>query len=113
MPPELITAAAPGTHKLPPASPEAELSVLGSLLIDTEAISRVADVITSTDFYRKNHQLIYKAILALFEKGEPVDVLSVGSRLGESGELENVGGTSYLTTLVNAVPTSTHIVHYA
>lgn len=114
MPPELIASSVSAKiDKLPPASPEAELSVLGSLLLDPEAISRVADVLSPTDFYRKNHQTIYKAVLKLFEKGEPVDVLSVSSRLGESDELETVGGTSYLTTLVNAVPTSTHVVHYA
>lgn len=100
-------------EKLPPQSLEAEHSLLGSLLLDKDAIIKVADFLQSRDFYKKIHQDIYRAMIDLFEKGEPIDVLSVSTRLKEKNLLEEIGGNSYLTNLVNSVPTATHVLNYA
>ncbi|MDP3764497.1 MAG: replicative DNA helicase [bacterium] len=99
--------------KLPPQSIEAEESVLGALLMDKNAIIRVADFLHSEDFYKRQHQLIYSAVLFLYEKSEPVDVLSLSNRLKEASQLESIGGTSYLTGLINSVPTASNVLHYA
>ncbi|MCD6429175.1 replicative DNA helicase [bacterium] len=99
--------------KLPPQNIEAEKSLLGSLMIDKNAIIKVADFLQPRDFYKTNHQKIYQAIQDLFEKGDPVDLLAVSNRLQEKGELEDVGGNSYLTELVNSVPNALHVLNYA
>ncbi len=99
--------------KLPPQSIEAEQCLLGSLLLDKNAIIRVADFLRSRDFYKKIHQEIYQAMLELFEKGEPIDLLSVSTRLKEKELLEEIGGNSYLTEVINSVPTASHILNYA
>jgi len=100
-------------EKLPPQSIEAEKSLLGSLLLDKNAIIRMADFLRPEDFYRKSHQDIYAVCLELFEKSEPVDILSVSNRLREKNLLEEIGGNSYLTELINAVPTPSHALNYA
>lgn len=99
--------------KLPPQNIEAEKSLLGALLIDKEAINKIADITKTEDFYDRNHQLIFGAVIRLFERREPIDLLSLSNKLGEMGVLEQIGGLSYLTSLVNSVPTSAHIVSYA
>jgi replicative DNA helicase len=99
--------------KLPPQNLEAEQSVLGSLLIDKDAIIRIADIIKPDDFYKEVHGMIFEAMLELYEKREPVDVLSLSNRLQERGQLETIGSRSYLASLANAVPTSSHVVNYA
>ena len=99
--------------KLPPQSIEAEQSVLGSLLLSKKAIIKIADLIKPEDFYRDNHRFIYETMLELFEKNEPIDVLTVSTRLEAKNLLEKIGGSSYLTTLVNFVPTASNVVHYA
>ncbi|MFC1629683.1 replicative DNA helicase [Patescibacteria group bacterium] len=99
--------------KLPPQSIEAEQSLLGSLMLDKSAITKVADFLTTRDFYKKNHQEIYQAITDLFEKGEPIDFLSVSTRLKEKKLLEDIGGAGYLTELINSIPTASHISSYA
>jgi len=71
------------------------------------------DTLSHDDFYYENHRLIYKTIIGLFEKREPVDVLSVSSRLKEKGQLEQIGGMSYIAHLVNTVPSTAGITHYA
>lgn len=98
--------------KLPPQDIEAEQSVLGAVMIDKNSLAKVADVLLPEDFYRLNHQKIYTVMIELFSKNEPIDILTVSSRLKEKGELEGIGGTSYLSELVNMVPTSSHIDHY-
>lgn len=82
-------------------------------MIDKDAITRVADVLRPGDFYRTSHNNIYQVILDLYQKNEPIDLLSVNNRLEEAKKLEETGGTSYLTELINAVPTSAHVVNYA
>lgn len=99
--------------KLPPQSIEAEKSLLGCLLLDKDTIFRVADFLTPQDFYRATHREIYNTCLELFQKGEPIDILSVSNRLKEKNVLDEIGGNSYLTDLVNSVPTSIHALSYA
>lgn len=99
--------------KLPPQSIEAEKSLLGCLMIDRNTIFKVADFLKPEDFYKKIHQEIYEAALDLFEKGEPIDLLSISTRLKEKNLLEEVGGNSYLTELINSVPTASHAQSYA
>lgn len=99
--------------RIPPQNLEAEQSLLGALLLDKEAIIRVADLLQPEDFYRDAHRHVYEAILDLFQKREPIDVLSVANRLQERGQLEVIGGRSYLASLSNSVPTTSHVVNYA
>ncbi len=99
--------------KLPPQSVEAESSLLGSLLIDNEAIIKVSDIVDELDFYEPRHQKIYSAVRYLYEKNRPIDVLTVTSRLTDENVLENIGGASYVTELVNNVPSAAHVKHYA
>ena len=99
--------------KLPPQAIEVEKTLLGSLLIDREAINKVADFLKPEDFYQRSHQIVYDAIIALFEKREPLDLLSLSNKLQEMKHLENVGGLAYLTSLANSVGTSAHILSYA
>ncbi|MEK9134816.1 MAG: replicative DNA helicase [Patescibacteria group bacterium] len=98
--------------KLPPRSIEAEQSLLGSLLLDKDAIIRVADLLAPDSFYQKSHQDIYRVCRELFEKGEPIDLLSVSNRLKDKGILEQVGGSSYLSELINMVATPAHAANY-
>jgi len=100
-------------ERLPPQSIEAEKSVLGCLMLDKNAIVKVADFLTPKDFYKGIHQEIYLACQELFEKGEPIDLLSLSNRLKEKDKLETIGGNSYLTDLINLVPTATHVLTYA
>lgn len=99
--------------RMPPQNLEAEQSVLGSLMIDKNAIIKVADLISPEDFYKNAHGKIYKTMLYLYENHEPIDILSLSNRLKEKNELEQIGGHSYLASLANTVPTAANIVHYA
>ena len=98
---------------LPPQSLDAEKSVLGAILIDKDAIHKVSDFLAPEDFYTQSHQIIYATVLNLHEKHEPIDLLSLSNRLTEMGHLNETGGISYLTSLTNSVPTSSHISTYA
>ncbi|MFA5413484.1 MAG: replicative DNA helicase [Patescibacteria group bacterium] len=100
-------------EKITPQNIEAEQSLLGSLLIDKDSVIRVADIVRTEDFYKESHAVIYEAILDLFGRHEPIDILSLTSKLEEHGKLEMIGGRSYLMTLANGVPTASHVVHYA
>jgi len=100
-------------EKLPPQNIEAEKCVLGSLMIDKEAIAKVVDFLRTEDFYKEIHQKIYQAILDLSERSEPIDFISVSNRLKEKGELEEIGGKTYLTDLINSVPTAYNVLNYA
>jgi len=101
------------TNRIPPQNIEAEQSVLGSLMIDKNAIIKIADLISPDDFYKSIHGRIYKAMLYLYEHREPIDLLSLSNRLKEVGDLESVGGHSYLASLASIVPTASNVVHYA
>jgi len=99
--------------KIPPQNIEAEQTVLGSLLIDKNAIFRVADLLVADDFYSPGHERIYEAILHLYEKRQPIDVLSLTTYLKEADTLKDVGGSSYLADLTNQVTSASHVAHYA
>lgn len=99
--------------KVPPQNIDAERSVLGALMLDRDAIIKVANLIRLGDFYRDDHNAIFEAMIELYEQREPIDVLSLSNRLEEKGQLDKIGGSSYLTDLVNSVPSSSNIVHYA
>ncbi|HEX9664660.1 MAG TPA: replicative DNA helicase [Patescibacteria group bacterium] len=98
--------------KIPPQNIEAEQSFLGSLLIDKDAVIKVADSVRPEDFYKNVHQMIYEAMLDLYVKHEPIDLLSLSNRLEEKDQLEKIGGRSYLTSLANLVPTASNVDHY-
>jgi len=100
-------------NQLPPQDIEAEQSVLGSLLIDKDAIIKIADITTANDFYRKSHEMIFDSMIELYTKSEPIDLLTVSSKLKEKKQLKEIGGMSYLTTLMNFVPTASNVIHYA
>lgn len=100
-------------EKIPPQNIEAEKCLLGCLMLDKEAIVKVVDFLKAEDFYKENHQKIYQAMLDLFKKSEPIDFISVSNRLKEKEQLEEIGGNSYLTELVNSVPTASHVLNYA
>ncbi len=99
--------------KIPPQSIEAEQSVLGSMIIDKEAIFAAAEMLRETDFYRTAHQKIFEAIIALSEKGEPVDLVTLAEELQRLHSLEEAGGTAYLSALAGAVPTAANVQYYA
>ncbi|MEK7574603.1 MAG: DnaB-like helicase N-terminal domain-containing protein, partial [Patescibacteria group bacterium] len=99
--------------KLPPQDIETERAVLGALMIDPAAIIKVADFLFSTDFYKPIHQKIYEVVIELFTNSQPIDLLSVSTKLKEKKFLEEAGGVNYLTDLINDVPTASHITHYA
>ncbi|MFH1173235.1 MAG: replicative DNA helicase [bacterium] len=100
-------------ERIPPQNLEAEQSLLGSLLLDKDAIIKIADIINPEDFYKDSHRIIFEGIRDLYVKHEPIDLLSLTSRLEDMAQLERIGGRSYLMDLSNAVPTSSHVVHYA
>ncbi|MBA2279062.1 replicative DNA helicase [Candidatus Saccharibacteria bacterium] len=98
---------------IPPQNTEAEASLLGAILIDSDAIVKVADIVRAEDFYDEKHARIYEGILQLYEKHSPVDVLTLSDQLKGTGMLDMVGGASYLTELTNFVPTAAHADRYA
>ncbi len=100
-------------EKLPPHNIEAEEAVIGSLLIDPEAITRLATFFKPEDFYRQTNQWAYEACLSLYERREAIDEVTLAQELARQGKLEEVGGTAYLSHLVATVPTSVHIEYYA
>jgi replicative DNA helicase len=97
---------------LPPQNVEAEEAILGALLIDPDAIIRVAPILRPEDFYREKHGWIYDAVATLHERREPVDFLTVCDELERRGQLDELGGAAFITSLINAVPTSIHAEHY-
>ena len=100
-------------ERLPPQNVDAEEAVLGALLIDPDAIIRVATFLNPEDFYREKHGWIYDTTLTLHDRREPIDLLTVCDELEHRGQLDEVGGPAFITALVNAVPTSIHAEHYA
>ena len=100
-------------ERIPPQNLDAEQGVLGSMLLDRDAIARVVEALRAEDFYRDLHRTIYTAILDLFERGEPVDLITVTNKLASMGKLEDVGGATYLTSLPNTVPTAANAEFYA
>lgn len=102
-----------GLEKVPPQNLEAEVSVLGSILLDKEAITKVADILVPDDFYNDSYRIIFDNMLWLYEHHQPIDVVTLRNKLEEKGELEKIGGTTLVSQLANAVPTAAHVVNYA
>src|ERR1700674_5855683 len=113
MQPMAQTASVAPTAPAPPQNLEAEESVLGAMMISPGAIGAVSEVLDAGDFYRESHAKVYRAALALYAKGEPVDAITLTDELEERGELEAVGGRVRLHELAALVPASANAAHYA
>jgi replicative DNA helicase len=100
-------------EKLPPQATEAERAVLGGILLDPEAATRAIEVVLPEAFYHPAHARIYRAMIALFSKHEPIDVMTLSEEMRKSGDLESAGGISFLAELVDSVPSAANIEHYA
>jgi replicative DNA helicase len=99
--------------RIPPQSLDSEKAVLGSIMLRPGALHEINDILSPDSFYSSKHSQIYKMMLELSSKGNPIDILSVSHKIEEKGLTDQVGGTSYLSELANAVPSSTNIKHYA
>jgi replicative DNA helicase len=105
--------AQPRSIKIPPQNTEAEQALLGSIMLKSDMLNEVSDFISDTTFYSDKHKTIWKSMLDLHQKGEPIDLLSLSNKLAESGRLENMGGSSYLADLLEKVPSAANAKHYA
>lgn len=99
--------------KIPPQNIDAEMSLLGAVLIDEETLADISEHVTVADFYDKRHGIIYGAMMRLYEKHKPVDLLTLTDELKKKNEVETIGGSAYLTELTNYVPTAAHAAAYA
>jgi len=99
--------------KVPPHNLEAEQAVLGSILINNDAINQIIDIIAPEDFYKEGHTFIYEAMIELYNQDEPIDIITISQYLASKDKLDNIGGPEYLTTLVESVSTSAGITHHA
>ena len=99
--------------RIPPQNIDSEKALLGSIMLRPEAINEVFDIVFPKYFYMDKHKTIYRAMLSLYSKGDPIDLLSLTTKLKEKKELSKMGGSSYLTELVDFVPSSTNVKHYA
>ncbi len=102
-----------GFERTPPQNIEAEMSVLGGMLLSKDAVADVTEILKPDDFYRPSHSLIFEIIMQFFGEGQPADAVTVGSELQRRGELERVGGLPYLHSLVASVPTAANASYYA
>ncbi|MDP2603388.1 MAG: replicative DNA helicase [Deltaproteobacteria bacterium] len=100
-------------RKVPPQNLEAESSVLGGILLENEAVNQVLELLRPEDFYRESHRKVFRAIVELSDRSDPVDLITLSDCLKNRGELEAVGGTAYLASLADFVPTAANITHYA
>ena len=99
--------------KIPPQSIDAEMSLLGAILIDDDVLADVSETVKPQDFYDKRHQLIFKSMMHLYEQHKPVDLLTLTEELKKTDNFETIGGSTYLTELTNYVPTAAHATSYA
>ncbi len=99
--------------RTPPQNEEAEVSVLGSILLEKDAILKIADILNAEDFYNDAHRLIYTNMLELFEHHQPIDLVTLTNKLREKKIINSVGGAAYISDLANSVPSSANIIHYA
>jgi replicative DNA helicase len=102
----------PASHRLPPQNLEGEMSVLGGILLENEALNKALELLRPEDFYRESHRKIFSALIELSEQGEPADLVTLTAALQKNGDLQAVGGSAYLGTLVDYVPTAANIVYY-
>ncbi len=106
-------AAKPHYQKVPPHDMMAERSVLGAILIDPSAVSSVLEILQPDHFYIEENRLVFAAMLALFEKHQPVDLITITTELKSQGTIEKIGGSEYIAQLIEDVPTSAYVDHYA
>jgi len=99
--------------RIPPQNIEAEQSLLGAILVDRDAMLKIADMVRPEDFYRPSHADIFRTMLELHAKREPIDMTTLPNRMSETGTLESAGGRTYLSELSAMVATAAHVVHYA
>lgn len=100
-------------ERVPPQNVDAEMSVLGGMMLSKDAIADVIEILRSTDFYRPAHASVYDVVVELFGRGDPADAVTVGAELKRKGELDRIGGLPYLHTLVATVPTAANAAYYA
>ncbi len=103
----------PFLYSLPPQNIEAEESLISAILVDNNTLLDVIEILAANDFYKTAHQKIFSAISDLFEKGDPIDLVTLANRLNEKGDLEDIGGAAYLARLVDTVPLAVNAQHYA
>ena len=103
----------PSLYKLPPQNIEAEQSILGSILLENNAINAALEIINKGDFYNEAHRKIFSVIVELSEKNEPVDIITLSNALKGKNTLDSVGGTAYLASLVDNVPSAANVANYA
>jgi len=99
--------------KVPPQNLDAEMSLLGAILIDEETLADITEHVKPKDFYDKRHAIIFDAIMRLYEMNKPVDLLTLTDELKRKNEIDEIGGSAYLTELTNYVPTAAHAESYA
>jgi replicative DNA helicase len=104
---------ASGVHRLPPQNIEAEQCILGSILLGPGALDKIAHIISADDFYKPSHAAIFQSMVNLFEKSEPLDIITVSNNLKDAHKLDEIGGPTYLATLTDIVPVSANIIFYA
>jgi replicative DNA helicase len=105
--------AADSARKLPPQSIESERAVLGGILLENDAFFKAAEVLNPDDFYRESHKRIFRRMMEISERSEPIDIITLGEALKSRGELEELGGSGYLAELASSVPTAANIAYHA
>ncbi|MFA5848232.1 MAG: replicative DNA helicase [Thermodesulfovibrionales bacterium] len=101
------------TDKLPPQNIEAEQSILGAIMIENDALPKVIEIISREDFYKESHRKIYDAMIELFDKSEPIDLITIAEELKKRNEIDAVGGEAYLSSLASQVPTAANIRYHS
>ncbi|MGB2706503.1 MAG: replicative DNA helicase [Candidatus Omnitrophota bacterium] len=99
--------------KVPPQSNEAEIAVLGSMLLDKEAINRAIELLDENSFYKAAHKRIYSTIINLYDKNKAIDIVTLGEELKKKGALDEIGGSTYISSIASSIPTSANMEHYA
>ena len=99
--------------RIPPQSLDAEMALLGSIMLRPDAMYEIMDVVASRSFYAEKHAIIFETMLELFSKHGPIDLLTLSSRLKEKNSLDQIGGSTFLTELVSMVPSSSNVKFYA
>src|SRR3989338_6886404 len=111
--PQVITQKIQNRLRIPPQNLEAEMALLGSIMLRPEALHDIIDIVNAESFYSEKHRIVYDTMMELFGKRSPIDLLSISARLKEKGWLDQIGSNTYLTEIVNVVPSSSNIKHYA
>ena len=105
--------AATVAERLPPQAVEAEVSVLGAMLLDKPAVASVLEILDDSCFYRESHRKIFQAVVSLVERNEAADLVTVAEELGRAKQLENIGGRVYLASLLENVATTANVTYHA